>query len=62
MVSIEIDADACEGCGNCIDVCPTGVYELNGSNVSEPVNADECIECCACIEGCPQGAITHESC
>lgn len=62
MVAIEIDLDACEGCGNCVEVCPTEVYQLNGQNKSEPVSPEECIECCACVEDCPQEAIIHETC
>ena len=60
-MNIQIDLEKCEGCGDCVDVCPSGVYELqNGKSVV--VNMDECIECCACLEGCPQGAISHDSC
>jgi len=60
-MDIQVDLDKCEGCGDCVEVCPSAVYELQ-DNKSVVVNMDECIECCACVEGCSQGAITHDSC
>lgn len=61
MVKITVDKDKCVGCGECVDVCPSEVFELVDGK-SEPINADECVECCACVEACPEEAITHESC
>ncbi|MEE8358198.1 MAG: 4Fe-4S binding protein [Candidatus Hydrothermarchaeales archaeon] len=61
MVKIEIDNDKCDGCGECVDICPSEVYEIK-DNKSVVINLDECIECCSCVEVCPTEAITHESC
>ncbi len=61
MVSIEIDNDKCDGCGECIDICPSEVYEIK-DNKSVVINLDECIECCSCVEVCPTEAITNETC
>ncbi len=58
---IEVDSEKCEGCGDCVDVCPSAVFELIDGK-SNPVNVDECVECCSCVETCPNGAITHDSC
>jgi len=58
---IEVDHDACNGNGTCVEVCPTEVYELL-HNKAVPVNIEKCIECCACVDNCPQQAITHTSC
>jgi NAD-dependent dihydropyrimidine dehydrogenase PreA subunit len=60
-VAIEIDHDKCIGAGECVDVCPTEVYELVDGKSTAP-NIDECIECCACTEACPTQAIEHSSC
>lgn len=57
MFKPEVDNDKCIGCGECIDVCPSDVYEMQNEK-SVPVNADECIGCEACIEACEQDAIT----
>ena len=61
MVSIEIDKDKCDGCGECVDICPSEVYEIKDKK-SVVINLDECVECCSCVEVCPTEAITHESC
>lgn len=62
MVTISVDEEKCEGCGECVDSCPGEVFELNDGGKSEAVNLDECTECCTCIEVCPNDAITHDSC
>lgn len=59
MFKPEIDVDKCIGCGECVDICPTEVYELIDEK-AEPVNAEECVGCESCIEVCEQGAITVE--
>ncbi len=60
-ISIEIDYEKCEGHAECIDVCPTDVYELENGKAVVP-NIGECIECCSCVEVCPTDAIKHSSC
>ncbi len=62
MVNITVDKEKCSGCGECISVCPSGVYDFDDEGKSEPVNADECSECCSCVEVCPEGAITVDVC
>lgn len=54
-----VDEEKCEGCGECVDVCPTEVFEMVDDK-SNPVNADECLGCESCIEVCEPGAITVE--
>jgi len=61
MVKITVLAERCDGCGECVEVCPADVYEIK-NNVAVPVNSDECTECCSCVEVCPTEAIEHESC
>ncbi len=57
MYNVEVDAEKCVGCGECVDVCPVQVYELQNEK-SVPVNAEECVGCESCVEVCEQGAIT----
>lgn len=52
-----VDQDKCVGCGECVDVCPAEVYELQDGK-SNPVNAEECLGCESCVEVCQQSAIT----
>jgi Fe-S-cluster-containing hydrogenase component 2 len=28
MYTIEVDEEKCIGCGDCVDVCPVDVYEM----------------------------------
>lgn len=57
MYKVEIDQEKCIGCGECVDVCPVDVYEMQDEK-SVPVNVEECIGCESCIEVCEQDAIT----
>ncbi len=57
---IEIDKDACTGCGTCYEVCPSecfGEPEGGKVNVIEE-NRDDCVGCRACETQCPEEAIT----
>lgn len=54
-----VDPEKCQGCEECVDVCPVEVFEMEDDK-SVPVNADECLGCESCIEVCEPGAITIE--
>ena len=56
---ITISREQCNGCGQCVEVCPTGAVYLVGG---EPVVEQKlCCDCEACIAACPAGAITLTS-
>jgi NAD-dependent dihydropyrimidine dehydrogenase PreA subunit len=57
MPKVTIDAEKCNGCGTCIDVCPVGVFEMKGDK-AVVVNEDVCTGCHACEGSCPTEAIT----
>lgn len=61
MVEIKVDKELCDGCGECVDVCPEGVWVIIDEK-AEPENIDVCAECCSCVEVCPQECIEHSSC
>lgn len=46
----EVDAELCNDCGSCAEVCPTGAI----SDDFHAVDAAKCIKCCACVKQCPQ--------
>ncbi len=57
MHKVTIDYDKCAHCGNCVGVCPWGVYVDDGVRV-EVAHMDQCIACMSCVAPCPVDAIT----
>lgn len=57
--NVTVDADKCTGCGECVDICPVEVYELNDGK-SDPSKAEDCLGCESCVEVCEFGAISVE--
>lgn len=55
--TVAVDPDKCEGCEECVDICPMEVFEMQDEK-SAPVNAEDCEGCESCIEVCEPGAIT----
>ena len=53
----KIEMDKCTGCGNCVDVCPSDVFEMKDDK-SHVVRPEECVECETCVSECPEEAIT----
>jgi len=54
---VEVDADKCTGDEECVNICPTGVFEMQDGKAAV-VAEDECLGCESCIEACLAGAIT----
>jgi len=54
---VVVEASKCEGCEECVEVCPVDVFEMEDEK-SVPVNAEECLGCESCVEVCDQEAIT----
>ncbi|NIQ40234.1 MAG: 4Fe-4S dicluster domain-containing protein [Proteobacteria bacterium] len=48
----KIQADICDNCGICAEICPSEVYHI-GKEIAEIVFPEECIECGACVKQCP---------
>jgi ferredoxin len=63
-----VDADACTGCGKCVDVCPVQAMALvSANNPARPrrreARLDEkpCLGCGVCVRACPERAIRLEA-
>ena len=56
VTTLAFNADLCSGCGRCTDVCPHGVFELDGEKAMI-ADKDACMECGACALNCPEEAI-----
>jgi NAD-dependent dihydropyrimidine dehydrogenase PreA subunit len=53
---IKFDTERCNGCGACVEVCPTAaIYLVEGKATVEPAL---CRDCQACIPACPAEAIS----
>jgi heterodisulfide reductase subunit A len=52
----EVDADACTGCGTCVQVCPYGAIE-RGEDRKAVVTPVLCKGCGTCVATCPERAI-----
>ncbi|MCD6384843.1 4Fe-4S binding protein [Candidatus Sumerlaeota bacterium] len=53
---VRIDESKCQGCGNCVEVCPTQAISLKDGIAS--IDETRCVECFRCVSACPIGAIT----
>ncbi len=56
VASLNLSMDRCTGCGTCIEVCPHGVFRLEGKK-AVVVDKDLCMECGACMNNCAFGAL-----
>ena len=55
MVKPIEDRDICTLCGECAEICPTGVITVGEKRLE--IDYRRCISCFCCIEICPQGAM-----
>ncbi len=60
VVTLELDADKCIGCGLCAAVCPQGVFAVEDGK-AEILARDACMECGACARNCVVEAISVRS-
>lgn len=57
IVTLDYNQDRCTGCGMCVEVCPRGVFRMNGKKAIIE-DRDACIECGACMRNCAFDAIS----
>ncbi len=54
--TLKLDESACVGCGACVDVCPHGVFAIEGGK-ARVRDRGLCMECGACARNCPASAL-----
>jgi NAD-dependent dihydropyrimidine dehydrogenase PreA subunit len=52
---IYIDSERCDGCGRCLEICPSSAIALQGEKAI--IEESRCTGCEVCLDACPQGAI-----
>lgn len=60
VVTLELDRQACIGCGRCREVCPHQVFDLSEKKAAI-CDRDACMECGACALNCPAKAISVDA-
>ncbi len=54
-MAAEVKSELCEGCGSCVETCPSNAIELrDGKAVVDP---EICADCGACVDACPTQGI-----
>jgi NAD-dependent dihydropyrimidine dehydrogenase PreA subunit len=51
-----IDPSACNGCGECIRICPNDALRYDSDGKAE-IDQSKCTQCGKCVEVCPNSAI-----
>ncbi|MDD5223050.1 MAG: 4Fe-4S dicluster domain-containing protein [bacterium] len=56
FVTVKLNPEECQdGCKSCLDVCPVGIFRIEGGKVKVVAdNEDECTFCELCLERCGQ--------
>ena len=56
-----VDPNKCDGCGKCVDICPSDIMHLSSSvfrgRKAFNIEPNYCWECYSCVKECPQHAI-----
>lgn len=60
VVTLNLDAEKCNGCRMCQVVCPHAVFGFENRK-AVILHKDFCMECGACAMNCAPGAITVKS-
>lgn len=54
-MTIQVNQERCNGCGNCVSICPSNAIRLEGGRAI--IDEALCVGCQACMDACAQSAI-----
>ncbi len=57
MYVVNVDNEKCDGCEECVNICPSEVFKIVDGK-SDPYQVSECAYCLSCVEACPNTSIT----
>jgi NAD-dependent dihydropyrimidine dehydrogenase PreA subunit len=57
MSAVTILTELCNGCGNCLQSCPTDVFDRRSDGIAYVRYPQDCHVCFLCQDDCPVGAI-----
>ncbi len=57
VTTLQLDREACTGCGTCVEWCPTDAIILNEEGVAQR-DENACFGCGVCTRFCPEEAIS----
>lgn len=52
MTVITINAESCEGCGDCVETCVAEMFEVKGGKSVVVGDQRDCLTCEACVNVC----------
>jgi NADH:ubiquinone oxidoreductase subunit F (NADH-binding)/NADH:ubiquinone oxidoreductase subunit E/NAD-dependent dihydropyrimidine dehydrogenase PreA subunit len=56
LADIVIDAELCDGCGSCVEVCPVDAI-VGREGETHSVDLERCTHCGECLSSCPTDAV-----
>ena len=57
-MAVKVDLDKCNGCGTCVESCPSEALKVENEKVV--VDEDACVDCGVCVDECPEEALTMD--
>jgi len=55
---ISVDGERCDGCGDCVAICPMDLWRLREKKASLSAEyLERCMECGSCAIACTKGAV-----